>query len=54
MKHDVFVSTAIEECMNRLCTVYPKAAKRSIPCAPPLLLNGSTVIIAAAKLLAYN
>ena len=35
-------------------TVYPKAAKRSIPCAPLLSLNGSTVIIAAEELLAYN
>ena len=35
-------------------TVYPKVAKRSIPCAPLLSLNGSRVIIAAAELLAYN
>ena len=38
----------------RLLTVYPKASKRSIPCAPLLSLNGSTVTIAAAELLAYN
>ena len=37
-----------------LTTVYPKAAKRSIPCAPLLSLNASTVMIAAAELLAYN
>ena len=37
-----------------LTTVYPKAAKRSIPCAPLLSLNDSTVMIAAAELLAYN
>ena len=35
-------------------TVYPKAAKRSIPCALLLSLNGSVVIIAAAELVAYN
>ena len=35
----------------RHITVYPKAAKRSIPCAPLLSLNGSTVMIAAAELL---
>ena len=35
-------------------TVYPKAAKRSIPLAPLLSLNGSTVMIAAAELHAYN
>ena len=34
-------------------TVYPKAAKRSIPCAPLLSLNGSTVMITAAEVLAY-
>ena len=32
-------------------TVYPKAAKRSIPCVPLLSFNDST-IIAAAELLA--
>ena len=35
-------------------TVYPKAAKRSIPCVPLLSLNDSTVMIAAAELLAYK
>ena len=35
-------------------TAYPKVAKRSIPCAPLDSLNGSTVIIAAAELLAYD
>ena len=35
-------------------TIYPVAAKRSIPCAPLLSLNGSTIITAAAELLAYN
>ena len=35
-------------------TVYLKSARRSIPKAPVLSLNGSTVIIAAAELLAYN
>ena len=34
--------------------VYLKATKRSIPCAPLLSLNDSTVLIAAAELLAYN
>ena len=32
----------------------PKSAKRSIPCAALLSLNGSTVIIAAAELLLSN
>ena len=35
-------------------TVYLKAAKRSIPCAPLISLNGSTVISAAVERLAYN
>ena len=35
-------------------TVYPKATKQSIPCSPLHLLNGSTAIIAAAELFAYN
>ena len=47
-------------------TVYPKVAKRSIPCAPLISLNDSTGMqelllssahwgmIAAAELLAYN
>ena len=35
-------------------TVYPKAAKLSIPCAPLHSLNGSTVIVAAVELLAIN
>ena len=51
------ISDAIEECWkwnDILSTVYPEAAKRSIPCAPLLSLNGSTVMIAAAELLAYN
>ena len=39
---------------NTSTTVYHKGAKRSIPCAPLLSLNGSKVIIAAAQLLAYN
>ena len=34
--------------------VYPKEVKRSIPCTPLLSLNGSTVIIPAAELLAHN
>ena len=37
--------------LETLHTVYPKAAKRSIPCPALHLLNGSTVIIAAAELL---
>ena len=37
-----------------LSKVYPKAAKRSIPCTPLLSLNVSMVIIAAAELFAYN
>ena len=35
-------------------TVYPKAAKRYIPCATLLSLNDSMIMIAAAELLAYN
>ena len=38
--------------VHDLSTVYPKVAKRSIPCAPLLSLNGSTVIIAVEELLA--
>lgn len=48
------ISDAIEECWkwnDILSTVYPEAAKRSIPCAPLLSLNGNTAIIAAAELL---
>ena len=40
--------------VSNFSTVYPKAAKRFIPYAPLLSLNGSTVMIAAAELLAYN
>ena len=39
---------------RRWVTVYPKAAKQSIPCAPLLSLNGSRVIIAAAELFALD
>ena len=35
-------------------TFYPKAAKRSILCARLHSLNGSTVIIAAAELIAWE
>ena len=46
--------TNLENSTFTTTTVYPKAAKRSILCAPLHSLNDSTVIIAAAELLAYN
>ena len=60
MKHSRYLSIVVNfDCLESWCvtsprTVYPKAAKRSIPCAPLLSLNGNTVIIAAAELFDYN
>ena len=53
--YELLLTLQAQSIPKRPSDLFPvPAAKRSIPCAPLHSLDGSTVIIAAAELLAYN